>query len=231
MRKYLFLLALSTAFVTGAYADNASTQRTINVQGQGEVKLAPNMATLQVAVETNAPDAKTAVQTNADKMNKVVATLKQNLGAEDKVSTSRYNLVPTYEYDKDSRRSTLSGYQVTNYVTVSTQKLDQLGSLLDAATQAGANRVENLQFSHDKWHTYEQQALSQAVLDAQLTATVLAKAAHVTLGELITLQPSFSGTMPMQEFSLAKTSTMSSTPIEPGDLVINMTISASYAIQ
>ena len=232
LKKSLALMLSSSLFIAcAAMAETTSSQRTINVQGTGSVQVIPNMATIQVAVETSALQAKAAVQANADKMNAVMGVLKKQLTAEDKISTSRFNLVPQYEYNKDTQRSVLTGYQVVNYVSVNTKQLDKLGDLLDTLTQAGANRIENLQFTHDDWHAYEKEALAQAVVDAQDTATILAKAANVNLGELLEIQPPSSGVAPMREMSLAKTSLASGTPLEPGEMTVSMSVAASYAIQ
>ncbi|MFI4955366.1 MAG: SIMPL domain-containing protein [Gammaproteobacteria bacterium] len=232
--KYLATAILATSCLIGSlsFANDATNQRTINVQGTGNVPITPNMATIQIAVETSAQQAKLAVQNNADTMTRVVDTLKKQIGKDDKISTSGFNLAPQYQYDKDTQKQILTGYQVTNYVNVSTKQLDKLGELLDAATQAGANRVDNLQFSHDQWHSYEQQALAQAVIEAQQTAEILAQAAKVSLGEVLQIQPQSSGIVPVNTFALAKAeSRMASTPIEPGQLTVNMGVQVTYGIQ
>jgi uncharacterized protein YggE len=227
----VILFSSSLLMATAAMASDVTT-RTINVQGTGHMQIVPNMATIQIAVETTDQQAKLAVQNNADKMTRVIDVLKKQLGTDDKISTSGFNLVPQYQYDKDTQKQILTGYQVVNYVNVNTKQVDKLGDLLDSATQAGANRVENLQFSHDEWHNYEQQALAQAVVDAEQTAEILAKAAKVSLGEVLQIQPqSNGGVVPLATFALAKSEAgMMSTPIEPGQLTVNMAVQVTYAI-
>lgn len=236
MLKTIKTLAMTTlitscVIVTSSFANDFATQRTINVQGTGSVSVTPNMATLRIAVETVAPQAKVAVQNNANMMTHVVDTLKKQLGQEDKISTSGFNLVPQYEYDKATQQQKLTGYQVTNLVNIRTKQLNKLGELLDAATQAGANRVDNLQFSHDQWRHYEQQALAQAVTDAQQTAEILAQAAKVSLGEVLQIHPQTTGAEPFHTFALAKTESMARTPIEPGQLTVNMGVLITYNIE
>jgi uncharacterized protein YggE len=230
LTQSLMTTAMMTTSLLGSLSF-ANDTRTIHVQGTGNVPITPNLATIQIAVETAAPQAKLAVQNNADLMTRVVATLQKQIGKEDKVSTSGFNLVPQYQYDKDTQKQTLTGYQVTNYVNVSTKNLDGLGELLDSATQAGANRIDNLQFSHDQWHSYEQQALAQAVTDAQQTAEILAQAAKISLGEVLEIQPQPTGVMPMNTFAMAKAESLASTPIAPGQLNVNMGVQVTYSIQ
>ena len=52
-------------------------ERTIRVDGVGEVKVAPDEAFIDVAVETLAPTAKAAAEENARKMDKVITALVQ----------------------------------------------------------------------------------------------------------------------------------------------------------
>lgn len=206
--------------------------RTITVQGNGEVHIAPNTASVQVAVETTAEQANQAVETNAAQMTQVVNQLKSKLGKDDKLSTSRYSLNPVNQYDQTKQQSVLTGYQVTNYVTFTTKQLNELGSILDSLAQVGANRIDSLQFSHDEWNTYEQQALGVAVKDAHDTAKTLADAANVKLGPVQQIQPQSSGVVPLRESIMAKSqlNAASSTPVEPGELTVSQSVSVTYSI-
>lgn len=213
-----------------AQAADAMPARTINVQGNGEVQVAPNTATLQIAVESNAPQANEAVMENAKQMNQVVNTLKKQLGKDDTLSTGRYNLTPVYQYDQTKRESVLTGYQATNYVVVTTKQLNELGKLLDSVAQAGANRIDSLQFNHDKIDQYQQEALKSAVADAKQTAELLAEAAGVDLGGVQQIQPQQNNVVPMLAMNTAKAASRESTPIEPGKLTVSMSVSIVYAI-
>lgn len=226
----ILLAAVLLGSVTAYAADN--NQRLISVQGNGEVHVEPNTVTMQIAVETNALQANEAVKQNANQMSVVVDGLKKQLKPDDILSTSRYTLNPVYQYDRDTQKTSVSGYQVINYVLVTTKQLDQLGQLLDAAAASGANRVDSLQFNHDKISEYQQQALALAVADAQQTATILAKAAGVQLGQVMQIQPQLSNVQPMANMMMAKASGgQETTPIEPGKLTVSMGVSMEYAIQ
>jgi uncharacterized protein YggE len=229
--KFLTTLALSGFLTLGSAYANDPTPRTISVQGNGQVMVDPNTATLQIAVETNAAQANEAVQKNAEQMTQVVNSLKKQLGKDDTLSTSRYNLNPVYQYDQTKQQNVLTGYQATNYVVVTTKQLDQLGKLLDSVAQAGANRVDSLEFSHDKVSQYQQEAMTDAVADAQQTAQVLAKAAGVNLGPVQQIQPQQNNVVPMMAMSMAKMGAgRESTPVEPGQLTVSMSVSMVYEI-
>lgn len=225
-----FVVLSSLSLFNAAYAADTTATRTINVQGNGEVQVAPNTATLQIAVETNAQQANAAVVKNAEQMNQVVTALKKQLGKDDTLSTGRYNLTPVYQYDQTKRESVLTGYQATNYVVVTTKKLNDLGKLLDSVAQAGANRIDSLQFNHDQIDQYQQEALKNAVADAKQTAELLADAAGVDLGEVQQIQPQQNNVVPMMAMNMAKAAGRESTPIEPGELTVTMSVSMVYSI-
>jgi uncharacterized protein YggE len=226
-------LTLSACDIRNEGARSEPNQRTITVQGNGDISIVPNTASIQVAVETTAPQANEAVTTNAQQMTQVVNLLKSKLGKDDKLSTSRYSLNPVNQYDQVKQQSVLTGYQVTNYVTFTTKQLDELGSILDGLAQVGANRIDSLQFSHDELSTYTQQALSAAVKDAHATAEILAKAAAVELNEVTQIQPQANNMVPMRETMMLKSAAnnASQTPVVPGQLTVSQSVSVTYTIK
>ncbi|MFA9408461.1 MAG: SIMPL domain-containing protein, partial [Candidatus Dadabacteria bacterium] len=92
------LMFISTfLFVTSSNAqDGKYEQHTINVTGRGEVFITPDVANISFSVETTAPTASAAVKENADNTSKVLKALKAQIGKDDKVSTTGYNLSPVY---------------------------------------------------------------------------------------------------------------------------------------
>jgi uncharacterized protein YggE len=71
--------------------------------------------------------------------------LKQQLASNGKVSTTGYGLDPVYEpRDRGAAPAAprITGYIARNEVRAETRSIDAVGKLIDAATKAGANRVE-----------------------------------------------------------------------------------------
>ena len=124
-------------FVSGSNAQNVKyEQQTMNVNGNGEVSVSPDMAVISFSVETKAKTASQAVKDNAEKTTDVLNALKAKIGKEDKLSTTRYNLSPIYEYNNQTKKSEFNGYRATNTVLVRTYELEIVGDLIDSAAEA-----------------------------------------------------------------------------------------------
>ena len=69
-------------------------------------------------------------------------------------------------------RSELIGYRVSNILTVETTKLSMAGNIIDAATQAGANRVDGVSFtlSPQKQLSVQDDLIGNAVENAKAKA-------------------------------------------------------------
>ncbi|HEX3036223.1 MAG TPA: SIMPL domain-containing protein [Thermodesulfobacteriota bacterium] len=216
------------------FAQPEKVENTLEATGRGEVKVKPDVAYLTLSVETNAKEASEAVKTNADKMAKVINNLKPQIGKQDKISTSGYQLYPVYEYNEKLRESELTGYRAVNQVIVETKNLNGLGKLIDSATQVGANRIESLSFGTDRREEYRRQALVKAVQDAKGTAETVAKAAGVTIARIHRISPSYDVPMPVyRDFAGAQKLAAESapTPIEPGELTVSATVSIVFEIE
>ena len=64
---------------------------------------------------------------------------------EREVKTSGYSLTPTIAIPKAANPD--RGYNASNTVRIKTTTLDQVGRLIDAAMQAGANNINRLMFT------------------------------------------------------------------------------------
>jgi uncharacterized protein len=235
---YFVLSCLAVTFLINSLAFSQTVNNdksTLHVNGKGVVTAKPDKANITISVETTNQNASIAVKENADKMNKVMGKLKSQIGKDDKISTTGYNLSPVYTYDDKTRKSELSGYRVSNSIIVESKNLEVIGKLIDSATQAGANRIESLSFDTDKRDEYRRQALVKAVQDAKETADIVAKAAGVTIVKIIQIAPSYDVPIPVyREFALTAREAAAPPPptqIEPGELTVNASVNIVFEIR
>ncbi|MGB7291123.1 MAG: SIMPL domain-containing protein [Thermodesulfobacteriota bacterium] len=234
---YLGLSYLAATFLINSLAFSQTVnneKNTLQVNGKGVVTAKPDKANVTISVETTNQNASTAVKENAEKMNQVMEKLKSQIGKNDKISTTGYNLSPIYTYDEKTRKSELSGYRVSNSIVVESKNLDVVGKLIDSATQAGANRIESLSFDTDKRDEYRREALVKAVQDARETAEIVAKAAGVTIAKIIQISPSYEIPIPVyREFALTAREAAAPPPtqIEPGELTVSASVNMVFEIQ
>src|SRR5579885_1125452 len=123
-----------------------SGTRTIEVSGNSEVQAAPDLATLEVAIETHAATADHAAGLNGALAEKVRDALTAKLANKGTLWTGGYSLFPEYSEPHDGK-PTITGYRAENSITVQTGELGIIGPLIDAAIAAGANRIDSLNYS------------------------------------------------------------------------------------
>jgi uncharacterized protein len=211
-------------------------QRTISVTGQAEVDAAPDLAQLAVAVETTAPKAADAVYDNATRSTKVAAALKALIGTNDKITTTRYALEPRYESVKPGERTEprIVGYVARNEVQVETHAIDTTGKLIDAAIDAGANRVNSLQFTLSNRNESLRAALQKAGAEARAQAESVAAVLGVKLKGVASATTTTAAPRYFEARGFTGMAAMEArapTPIEPGTVSVSATLQVTYEIE
>jgi len=224
------LLTIGSAFAVETKDGN----RTLNVQGQGQIYSMPDVATIKFSVETQSTHASDAVSENAKNTNSVIESLKPKLGKKDKLYTAGYTLTPINEYNNQTRKSEFKGFRASNNIIVETINLKDVGALIDSASQAGLNRVQSLSFSSNNQDNLRKQALEKAVKDAKDTAQVVAKAAGVEIVRIQQIMPSYNFPHTVNaDFAAGKMGTAEAapTPIEPGELSTTAYVNIVFEIK
>lgn len=229
-----FLLALLFAINSNAQSVKYE-QQTLSVNGSGEVYIDPDLANISFAVETNAKTASDAVKENAEKTNKVLEALKSQIGKDDILSTTGYNLSPVYEYNNQTKKSEFTGYRATNSVLVKTFNLKNVGNLIDSAAEAGSNSIQGLTFDSTKRNEHMKEALAKAVKDAKTTAETVANAAGVKITTIYQISPSYNYPVPVYrdfaESKMAAAPPPPPTPIEAGEILIKASVNMVFGIE
>jgi hypothetical protein len=157
-------------------------ERTINVAGIGVAEGKPDRAIVSLSVVTREDTAVKAYQLNAEKMNSVIAALKEAGIPEDLMETTGYSLNPVWRYPR-GEEPVIIGYECRNSLKVTLEDLDRVGEIIDKGVNAGANQVSSVSFtlSKEAREKLKLEALSLAVKDAKAKAETIAEAAGVTL--------------------------------------------------
>jgi hypothetical protein len=230
MKRLLLLAAAGLAVVALAGAvglpdlagaqDPAADEDTVTASGVGTATAVPNEAQMSFGVESRAATAKAALAANADAMRKVINALRQARARE--VATQ---WVSVYPITRDDR--TIDGYTASNSVSAASD-VDDAGSLIDAAVEAGANSISGPGLSSSNAEELYRQALAEAVAEARERAQVLAKAAGRSLGEITAIVEG-SGAMPLPYAERAALD--ASMPIVPGEQETTATVSVTFSLR
>lgn len=175
MKKLLVLLtcvALLALCAGPALAEGEGTK--LSVSGNGTVLVESDLAIVTVGVREASADVLVAQAT----VNEKIAAIKQALldagVQETEINTDSINIYANYDYSDNTE--VIVGYTANNSLSVRTTDIDNVGALIDAAFAAGANTLDNVQFTVQDDSEAREQALTKAVEDARRKADVLAAA-------------------------------------------------------
>jgi len=228
--------ALLTAVALPAHAqsaqDAAFRATTFNLSAFGETKVVPDLATISLGVQTDAPTAALALSNNAVQMNKVIAALKKAGIAERDIQTSGLNVNPQYVYEQNQPPK-LNGYQASNQVTIQVRDLSRLGQTVDATVNAGATTVGGISFGLQNPQAAEDAARLEAVKAVQAKADLYARATGYKVVRLVSLGEGGGYSPvppPMPMYAMAKREMADSSPVSAGELKVRIDVSAVYEL-
>ncbi len=225
------VLALGLAMGAGgaAFAQQMQAPATITVTGEGIVAGIPDQALLTLGVTMRAETAAQAMAANSDAQAKVIARLLAAGVAERDIQTSNLSLNPDWRSRDGSSAAEIMGFVADNQVTVRVRDLTILGAVLDAAIQDGANTLNGLSFGLSEPRPAMDKARVEAVADAKARATLLATAAGVTLGKIVTLSESGGYVQPAPMFK-ADFAAAAPVPVQAGEVATTASVTIVYEI-
>jgi uncharacterized protein YggE len=192
MTKRLFMRGTTLAIVCGSWVGAQEPMRPMVPQivttASGEVRVAPDRATIQIGVQSRATTAAAAATQNSQKQQAIIDAIKARGVPAAQITTSNFNVIPETRYDREGQAAPrTTSYLVINTVTVELRRIDQVGPVIDAALAAGANQINSLGFGLANADSARRAALAEAVAKSRADAEVMARAAGGSIGSLIEL--------------------------------------------
>lgn len=224
MRSLAVIGLASVSLLAGAQGgSSAAVQHSIVVNGTGSVATVPDRAQLSFGVSSDAKTASAALRANAAEMTKVIAAVKAQGIAGADIRTELVSLSPRTTPNGDG----IIGYTAANSVAVTLRNLDKVGSVIDAAVDAGANQVSGPNLVRSEATSLYRQALRAAIADAKGKAQTIARASGLHLRRITDVSESGSGP-PVQ--ATAEKSAAPSTPIEPGTQLVEASVTVTFSV-
>ena len=222
----------------------AAGEAGIWVTGTGQVSMEPDLAVLNLGVESTADTVADANSSAANAMDAIMTSLMENGVEERDIQTHNFNVRPQYEWieiEENGRRSNrreLVGYEVTNSLTARIRDLESVGNVIDEVIAAGgdATRFDGIRFTVEDTSEVMSQLREKAVTDAMEKAQQIADVAGVTLGSLGYITDSSIRTQsvdpyqPRAAFALEAVES-AATSISGGELEVSLTVHAAFSIQ
>lgn len=233
-------LMLMVALLIGVISANAPTElsiaategvdpRLVTVQGLGEIVVTPDLAYIDIGVQTKNEDAAIAQKENAKLMTAVVEAIKAaGIKAED-IKTTGYSIYQTYDYVLEKQSAPY--FIANNTVNIKVKDITKVGAIIDTATAAGANTVNGIRFTIADDSKVYGEALKLAMADAKGKATAIMGTYGKTPGLPYSVTEVSNGGGLFYDYLPGKGGDVAmeaSTPIESGVITITANVTVSY---
>ena len=223
-------------------AYGTDTQTGIWVSGQGKLSVSPDVAIIDLGVESVAESVSEANKQAATSMDAIIAALKKRGIKEADIQTRRFDIYPQYDYveeEKDGRftsKRVLTGYRVNNTAAVKIRKLDAVGNIIEDVVDAAGDdvRIDNIRFTVEDTAPLMAELREMAVKDAKAKARHLAQLSGVRMGRLIYIsetagRPAASGFADTRAVFL-ESAALAAPPVSGGELDLTLSVQARFSI-
>src|SRR4051795_5780401 len=207
---------------------------TVSVSGHGSVNVPPDTASVSIGVDIIKPTLGEAQEQATTQATAVIGALKDaGIAAED-IQTDYFSVNILRDYSENGDPTQITGFEIVNQLGVTVHDTDQLGELLDAAVNAGANSINGVTFYVDDQTAASSDARVQAVKDARTKAEELAAAAGMTLGPVVAISE---GTSPLVSpvYDMARGGGMgagqAAVPVQPGSTTAPVDVTMTNELQ
>ncbi len=234
------VLAAGFAVATSSPALSQESEKPhIAVTAEGSATVVPDMAVTQFTVLREAPDTVEAMENANQAMADVIEAMKGFGIAERDLQTAGFNVRPIYDHRRrepvdgsEPEGPRITGYAVSNTLTVRIRDLAKTGEVLTKAVELGVNADGNLQLTTAEPQAIIDEARRDAVEQAMAKAKTLAEAAGVSLGPIMSLsEGSYSRPpVPMARMEMAMADQGSAVPIEAGENEYTVNVTLKIAI-
>lgn len=227
---------------------------TVTVSGEGDVLAVPDTAQFSFMVQNTAADVATAQAVASKSENAILDYLKSQGVADADVQTTDYEINPQYEYQNavcpqpagvlstlagapniycPPGKQTLTGYQVSETISVKVHDTSKAGALLSGIGGKGASNVSGLSFTSSNQDQLQNQARDKAIADAKTKAQALAKSLGVSLVRIVSFNEN-NGPIPYYAKAVGMSADSAAAPapqLPTGENKITSNVTITYEIQ
>ena len=213
-------------------SSDSSDDRFVEISGEGSVSAAADFARVTLGVTSTGKNAGEAMAANAKAANALVSLVKAEGVAPADIQTSELSISPMFSQAPPGQQTapTITGYSVSNNLTVTLRDIPRLGALLDKAVAAGVNSIYGIGFGHNDPSALLDKARPLAVADARRKAEIYATAGGARIGRLMVLTEEAGRQMPVAFSRTFAAGAPAPTPIEAGEDKLTVTVIARFEL-
>lgn len=239
--SFLMVGAVYSAFwgplrqIIDAYSNSFYPIKTFSASAEGKVTVSPDIAKFDFSAVSEGKDPKTLAETNNKAISAAIEFVKSNSIDEKDIQTTQYSLSPKYEYDEKTKKSFISGYALTQTVSVKIRDLAKVAGIVGGLPTLGINQIGSISFEIDNQEKFLAEARKQAFEKAKAKAQEMASQNGVSIGKIVGFWES--GIQPYYGYSSkfgmggGSDAPAVSPQIQPGTQEIIVQASISYEIK
>ncbi|WP_332691701.1 SIMPL domain-containing protein [Bosea sp. (in: a-proteobacteria)] len=240
-KKALLIAALAalSAPVQAQTAGPLAPAEGIVIRTEGEVRVRPDLATIQAGMVSEGKTAAEALAKNTPALAKLVEAVKAAGVAAGDVMTSQVALVPRMTQPSASsspqpRAPKIDGYEARTGLTVIVRDIAKAGPLIDALVAAGANEMSGIMFGLANEGTAKDAARQKAAEAARARASLYAEKLGVKVGELVSIVEA-EAEPPVRPMGDVRAYRMAAgaapIAVEPGEITVSATLRTVWRIE
>lgn len=207
----------STVGAGAQEADDTESNVTITVGATGTANAQPDLAVISVAVEASAPSADAARTAVAENVSGMRDALTGANVSDDQIRTTYFTIQTERENGTVTYRA-VHGFELRVSV-------DDAGSVVDAAVDGGATRVDGVQFtlSGETARELRSDILEDALTSARADADAIASATSVEVQSVTSVETTDGGVGPV-----FAEQTRDGTTFDPGPVTVTAHVTVTY---
>jgi len=267
MRNILICLGLGL-LLTVAIAQNTvqnmvqnqASQYTFTVSGKGTVYVEPDVAILNLSIQTLNIDADDATEEASEIITDIQSFLADMNVEKELIRSGQFNVSPFQEYNSRGN-PTDQKYQVNHSLTITLRKIELLNEVLGKSLEAGANLSGGIRYSLSNGEEVESQARAKAINALQRRLENYAEQTGLNVGSVLQIWESSNynnnngypygpggqygfnpyGPIPMSPYgpvgpigpalNAAVALAQLNVPVSPGQIAIEVSVHAIYGIE
>ncbi len=189
MKKVLTFILSVVLMLTAA---SALAETRITVSGSGTTLVNADYAMVTLGVVHMEKDVLKAQEKVNSAINAIRAALIESGVAKEDINTDQVRINARYDYSGSIEK--IVGYSASSYLVIRTNDMENVGSVIDVAFEAGANTLDGIEFFAENTDPAREESLIFAVTDASKKAQIIAKAAGLTITGIESISEGYSYT-------------------------------------
>lgn len=201
---------------------------TIDVSGEGVVKVVPDEVTINIRVENTGENTQNLKKQNDATINEVLKFLKQMKIADKDVRTEYMNLTKNYDYNTKTY-----SFAANQALSVKLRDIDKYEQVIKGLLDTGINRIDGVDFSSSNKEALESQARKNAIENAQMKAKEYASVLNQSVGKAVSISEFRNNPGPQPQYKMMAMDSSSggdSQTISLGEMEIRTTVNVSFLL-